>query len=957
MASLGKWALIDIETTGIDPTYDKIIDLGFLQFDGTKLVKEYSSLVKTDVPLSEFIQKLTGIKDEQVRKAPTWDKVKLDLFDLEGHMLLAHNSDFEKMFLEKYFDELDTDEFSRESYQDSMYFLSLIFPERSSLNLESFMIDLGIADKEEHRGLADSIALLKVILVATRFAQMDKEFLVHLQNIFMDFNENEIWYKNFLYLEENELYELGESIEFDLKDCVDNYIEKVRSRDFFERKTDSIESLDFSGKNIQNILRDENRLKSIFEGYTFREAQEKMSLKVGQSFKNRIHSLIQAPTGTGKSLGYLLPSFLMAKQYQTQVLISTGTKTLQAQAINKDIPAVFDILGMDKTDLNVIRMVGSSNHLCELMYRNEKSNDLVSQMNGFEEKFTNSFLETVMFYNQRVQDYNNIITRDSFPYAFKRKFKIFSEIEESAAVDYRACTGNKCPFSHSCTYLQGMRKAKEAHIIIGNHALLLSWPRSLEKPAFIVIDEAHKMEGEATSAFSMEVKQRELENFSKNLISMVGPLYYLLGQDDASEDTIGFIRKEISNFSSMIQDHVPSLQNNIEKHAKKLPYFTDLYWNEIKLLGQKSSNNLTEAAIYNHLSSLNFIFLGLYDLLFPKLKHWQDKKIEDENTIIAFTAFESLMSSIEDIQKTFEAVLKEDDLLANTISYHEDMGYLVSSSPINVGKLIHENILEPSESVIFTSATLANKTGSIGMPAIEWMTGYKYLESEKRFKQGLFLDNNYDYKNNAKVFLCTDTPSLYDQNFVPNVIEKLIKTIRKIGGRTLLLFSARTRFEKANELLLKEFEGEIPIFIQGMGNNVVEEFKKSQSGILVGMESLGEGIDIPGNTLELVYVDKIPDLRRDYVIDKRRNFYDREFGNEFTDYFLANRTRSLHQKLGRLIRKGDDKGSIIITDSRISKWKGRTLNTFKELMEPYDLQITDLNSACDKASNFILSNR
>ena len=451
MASLGKWALIDIETTGIDPTYDQIIDLGFVQFDGTNLVQKYSSLVKTEVKLSEFIQKLTGIKDKHLKDAPSWDKVKLDMFDLDGHVLLAHNSDFEKMFLEKYFDELDTDEFDRESYQDSMYYLSLLFPERSSLNLESFMIDLGIADKEEHRGLADSIALLQVVLVGTMLAKKDSEFLLHLQQVMADFADNELWYKKFLYLEENDLYELAEAIDFDLKACVDKYIDEHRSKDFFERKSDDKVDLEFSGSNIQKILRDEERLKKIFEGYSFREAQEKMSLKVGQSFKNGVHALIQAPTGTGKSLGYLLPSFLLAKQFHTQVLVSTGTKTLQAQAINKDIPAVFDILAMDKTDLNVIRMVGSSNHLCELMYRNEKSNDLVAQMSQFDEKFTHAFLETVMFYNQRVEDYNKIITRDSFPYSFKRKFKKFSEIEESAAVDYRACTGSKCPFSAGCT--------------------------------------------------------------------------------------------------------------------------------------------------------------------------------------------------------------------------------------------------------------------------------------------------------------------------------------------------------------------------------------------------------------------------------------------------------------------------------------------------------------------------
>ncbi|MBT4792172.1 MAG: 3'-5' exonuclease, partial [Halobacteriovoraceae bacterium] len=134
MNDLGKWAVIDIETTGIDPTYDAIIDLGYLQFEGTKLIKEYSSLVKTEVKLSNFIQKLTGIKQSQINNAPTWGKVCPELQELEGHHLLAHNANFEEMFLAKYFEDLGEDR-EVEYFQDSIFFLALLFPERGTLNL------------------------------------------------------------------------------------------------------------------------------------------------------------------------------------------------------------------------------------------------------------------------------------------------------------------------------------------------------------------------------------------------------------------------------------------------------------------------------------------------------------------------------------------------------------------------------------------------------------------------------------------------------------------------------------------------------------------------------------------------------------------------------------------------------------------------------------------------------
>lgn len=954
MTSLGSWALIDIETTGIDPTYDGIIDIGYLQFEGTKLVKEYSSLVKTQIKLSQFIQKLTGITQSMVTKAPPWSKVEPDLLELDGHALLAHNAQFEEMFLKKYFDDIDQGQ-KREQYCDSMFYLSLLFPERSSLNLESFMIDFGIADKEEHRGLADSIALLQVLLMATYIAKQDKELSAFVHQQFMDFSSEEFWYKNFFALSDNELFEIAEQIDFDLMGMSQNFINNYNQHSEFKDIPEDRVDITFSGENIKKVLRDEERMGNLFSGYRYRKAQEDLSLRIGQAFNNKIHALIQAPTGTGKTLGYLLPAALMAKQNATQVLVSTGTKTLQNQAIQKDIPQLHKILGLNKNELKVVRLVGSANHFCELMYRNEKNDDLLMQAEEFDNKFTHAYMELLFFHNQRVSDYNKIITRENVPYSMKRRVSQLEEIEKKTAVDYRACTGNKCPFRHSCTYLQGHRKSKEAHLIIGNHALLLNWPRSNEKPPFIVIDEAHKMENEATSAFSMAVGKRELESITKNLPQMIGPLYYLLGQDAGVDEEVSRkIRAEIQSQTTMLQDHVPPLGEQIETYAKKLPNFTDIYWNEIKLLGSDKASNNTEASIYNHLESLKFIFSNIYKYLSPYLERWELSELEnDDSKIIAWTAFESTMAQLEDIVLTLNQILQDSIELANTINFHADQGYSLESSPINVGKMIYENVLSESESVVFTSATLGSEDGSSGMPAVEWMTGYSYLEPERRFKSGLFLKNNYDYEKNARVYLSQDTPSLYQDTFIPFIVDNLIPLIRSLGGRTLLLFSSRMRFEKANEYLLKEFEGELPLFIQGLGNNIVEEFKKTENGVLVGMESFGEGIDIPGDSLLLVYVDKVPDLRRNFVIDKRRQFYEREFGNEFNDYFLATRTRSLHQKLGRLIRTENDKGGILITDSRTSRWKPRTLQKFKELMRPYDIEFAPMAKACKELENFI----
>lgn len=954
--NLGHWAVIDIETTGIDPTYDDIIDLGFLQFEGTKLVNKYSSLVKTGNKLSQFIQKLTGITEPMIKKAPTWQSVEPELLSLDGHHLIAHNASFEQMFLEKYFEGLGPDR-EGEIYQDSIFFLGLLEPNRNSLSLESLIVYFGIADKEEHRGLSDSLDLLKVMLMSSYHTQQDKEKYQFLLGLCMEFHTEEFWFKKFLQLSEDELIEIAEQIDFNLPEVYAQFLEnqmKSEIPDFGSSRYD----MSFSGENIKTILRDEESIKATegLEYYKFRESQEKLSLRIGQSFTNGIHALIQAPTGTGKTLGYLLPSILLAKSKGEQVLISTGTKALQNQAMTKDIPLALKILGLGKQDLSILRLVGSKNHYCELLYRNaNKEEDSLLDTRDFARKYAQAFFEVVFFYNQRVENYTDIITADSTPFVLKKKVSDLGDLNDDIRVDYKACTGNKCPFKNECTYMGGLRRARESDIIVGNHALLLSWPRGIEKPPYVVIDEAHKIESESTQMFTQELSQKEAESFGKNLNSMIAPVFYLFGKlENGAELTIN-VKKEIASSAKLIQENIEVLADLIKRYAHKLPRFTDIYWNEFPMISQDKMNSSIEVSIFNQIDSLRYIFKGIYEIVFPYIGRWSVNSFNgDENSITAFTLFESFCSHIEDTYTTLTNLLDNNTDRAGSIKFHADYGFLLSSAPINVGEMFYETVVKDSESVVLTSATLANNDGSRGMAQVEWMTGYNLLPPEKRFKTGLFLENNYDYETNAKVFLCTDTPSLYDQKFVPTVVEKLIPLIRDLGGRTLLLFSSRVRFDKACELLLNAFDSEIPLFIQGLGLNIVEDFKQAQNGILIGMESFGEGIDIPGNLLEFIYIDKVPDLRQDLVIQKRRDFYDANFGNEFNDYFLAHRTRSLHQKLGRLIRRESDKGCIIVTDSRLSRWKGRTLESFKEMMKPYQMNICELDSACEQTRDFLL---
>lgn len=956
--SLGQWAVIDIETTGADASYDEVIDIGYLQFEGLQCVKRYQSLVRTEIELSQFIQRLTGITPKMVAKAPRWAEVDADLLELEDHHLIAHNASFEASFLQKHFERHG----AVVSFEDSLPFLGLLFPHQSRLGLEQFIVEWDIRDHEIHRGFEDSLDLLKVILGAAAWFKTQNFQREFLEITFKKHQLEDWWFARFFQCQKSELEEIAQQIDLDLEQLVVKIQHWNDQREDAGQETSSKDfSLEFSGENIKKIWREDKKVKEKFPGYIFRNSQEELSLRVGQSFKNHVHTLVQAPTGTGKTLGYLLPSALFSMEHKQQVLVATGTKTLQHQAMKKDVPALRKLLGLTDQELKVRLLVGSSNHLCELLYRQaQQEQDLLSTPDEFNEKFTSLYFDYLFYLNGR-NDAALAMTRADVAYVLKKKFPSLEAKETEIAVDYRACTGQQCPFKGECGYLRGLREAKDADIIVGNHALMFSWTKSFPRPSYIVVDEAHKIEAEATAAATMEVTADLLKQLSKNLANLqgVGALFYLLAQFEdnpgQSSATINEIRQKVLEAQQILEDHLRELPAKIEDYAKRKPRYTASFWNEFPCPTKKERDPLG-VGIFHHFESITYILTGLSQSLMPYRDRWDVKMLKEDNQVMALTRFETFAGLIDDLEIALRFSLgipEEREDFASSLKYHEQFGFALSAAPIDVGQFLHDGLLQTSASVVYTSATLGNALGDQGAKGIEWATGYSYLDSSRRFKSGFFLPSVYNYREKTKIYLCDDVPVLHSPDFTPKVLKEISSLIHHLEGRSLLLFSARARFEIAREILLKDFQDKIPVFIQGMGNDIVEDFKRSGRGILLGMESFGEGIDIPGEALQFVFIDKIPDIRMDYVIQKRRDFYDSHLGNEFTDYYLSHRTRSLHQKLGRLLRKEDDYGGVIIVDSRVKSWKGRTMSTLLKLMEPYELQRASLKEACKGIQSFI----
>jgi len=956
--TLGRWAVIDIETTGIDSLNDSIIDIGFLQFEGTTLVKKYSSLVRYEGQLSYFIQKLTGITPSMLVKAPSWSKVEPEVMDLAGHALIAHNASFEESFLSTHFKKISKKD-ERETYEDSLFFLPLLFPQYSSLNLEHFLVSWGIAPKELHRGFQDSVDLLKVLIVAILKVRQDKAWHSSVFAIFKKYHLENYWFYKFFLLTDKEIFDITGQIDFDPLPYLQ---QEIKTEIEIPKTSKHRFSMEFSGENIKSIFSEENKIHEVFPRYIKRQSQIEMALKTGQSFKNNIHAMIQAPTGTGKTLGYLIPSLLFSLSEKKPVLVATGTKTLQNQATLKDVPQTLALLGLSRDDFKVARLVGSGNHFCELLFReNMEKMDLFQVTGEFSEKYSALYWELVFLHNSRLEE-KELVVKDNLPYVLRKKDPKINQVAREIAVDFRACTGRNCPFNETCTYMRGLREAKEANLIIGNHALMFTWPRSLIRPSHVIVDEAHRLENEATEAFSLSIEEEMLKAFIRqmNHLQGIGSLFYLLARNEkeSGESTklINDIREKVMAWIKKFENELGPLRDLSEHYFKLRPNYSPIYMNEVPMFHSEGLSDQTAAAIFRHFEGLKFIFDEMQTYLSPYHARFENTPgSHDEKQIVAWSRFESFMGQLTDFCTAFEFSLdpKHSQDWVCAFRFQEENGFSVVSSPLDVGKILHERLLLTSSSVIFTSATLANAKGDQGVRCMEWVSGYQYLKAERRFKSATFLPPVYNYKEKAKVFLCDDTLNLTHPQFTEKTLPPILKVVREIKGRALFLFSSKVRFETAREILLKEFEGEIPLFFQGMGQQVIEEFKKGRHGILVGMESFGEGIDVPGDALSFVFIDKIPDMREDLINKRRKDFFEKNFGNQFHDYYLAFRARSLQQKLGRLLRTENDFGGVIIVDSRISKWKLSSLHTFEKLMNPYELCRAPLEEACQKVVEFI----
>lgn len=614
-----------------------------------------------------------------------------------------------------------------------------------------------------------------------------------------------------------------------------------------------------------------------------RAGQIEMAEAVANALSDRHHLLVQAGTGTGKSLAYLVPALVHGKK----VLVATATLALQRQLIERDLPKIKAALDKElKRDISFAIYKGVGNYIC-LQKMNNAANDPEGEM-ILEISSLEADAKRLRAWAQSPSASGD---RDDAPEVDRR-------VWAANSVSGRECIGaDACPSGNKCFAALAKAKAQTADIVVTNHTLLAieivdSHPILPERDA-IILDEAHEFMDRTTQAVTEELTAARVSR-AANMARKHMP-------GKASDG----LTKAAEKFASAISDYALDIKTDLNKTARLDELPAQL---EAPLRGIKDS-----------VAAINALITA-------------DSEILDPNSMAERAR---VKGALNEIAHTASKLLKPG---ATHVLWFEPTFSTLYLAPLVVSDVLRRNLLTQTP-VIATSATLTvGKSFDVIARNIGFIIADKTSDNEDGVQESVEQDKDaqvdpsnlqildvgspFDFTNQGMLYLPKDLPEPGRDGPSKEVLTELGELIQAAGGRTLALFSSWRGVEMADEHLRDVLaELKIPIITQRRGDSVgplVDKFAKDERSILLGTISLWQGIDVPGSACTLVVIDRIPFPRPDEpVLSARAAEADAAGGSGFMQISLPRAALLLAQGTGRLIRSLDDRGVVAILDSRI----------------------------------------
>jgi ATP-dependent DNA helicase DinG len=639
-------------------------------------------------------------------------------------------------------------------------------------------------------------------------------------------------------------------------------------------------------------------LSKTHPAYEFRRGQLQMAQSVEEAIAEKRHLIVEAGTGTGKTLAYLLPVIRSGKR----VIISTGTKNLQEQLFQKDVPFLERALFADGGGkLSVCYMKGRNNYLCR-----KKLYDLTNEpiLSGLEE----------------IEHFGAIAAWEKTTGTGDRAE--LAELPEASALwhklDARAdtCLGQKCKEYERCFITEMRRRAAESDIVIVNHHLFFAdlaikleaenAPDAGVLPdcGVVIFDEAHELEEVAGNYFGISVSNTRMEELARDIEGLLQrEKLYTPGISSA----IGSLRERSQLFFSL----VPAGEGRFSFDSRK--EFLEENGDEYDALNQALHRISAELEQLPQKPEQVFSLARRAQQLQVQLSF----VMEDENPNTVFW--------IE--RRGFRGTPPRSDLKGRGFRPAEDTPFgsgasapegrrlgrtnvFLQATPIEVGQILRECLWSKMETAVLTSATLA-----VG-------TGFDYI------RQRLGLDHaresivpsHFDYQSQVILYVPPDLPDPRTPQFGAQASDRIKRLLEITRGRAFVLFTSYAQMNEIYDRLLGELD--FPMLKQGDApkSALLEEFRVTPHAVLFGTSSFWQGVDVQGEQLSCVIIDRLPfAVPSDPVVAARVKAIDAGGGNAFFEYQVPSAVITLKQGFGRLIRSLHDRGLLALLDNRILK--------------------------------------
>ena len=898
------YVALDLETTGLDAERDVIIEVGAVKFRDDEVLDTFSTFVNPGRPIPLLITELTGIRDDDVAGAPGVHDVLSRFARFIGERpIVGHSVKFDMGFLRRHSRLLENE------LLDTFELASVLLPDAERYSLGALAKMLGIDMERAHRALDDAQATHRLFrILLHRAAELPPRLLQEI----VSHGERARWAAAEFFraaLEEAAMHPPERRARPRPPAAPAGPLFAVAERARPLQPAAKRTPLDV--EQVAALLEEGGAFEAHLPGYEHRPQQVAMLRGVAQAFNEGQHLLVEAPTGVGKSLAYLLPAVYWGVQNGERVVVSTNTINLQEQLYRKDLP---DLERALPVEFRATVLKGRSHYLCPARLQ-------TLRRRGANSPDEARVLAKVLTWLPETTDGDG--DELFLPNPVERG------IWRQLSADHEGCDPERCRRFHEgdCYFYRARRAAEAAHLVIVNHALLLAdvavQNRALPEYKYLIVDEAHHLEAATTNGLSFETDRAHMQRLLREIgqVRQAGRLTGLLAEvigrcqkarlpRNVMEPVELFAGKvgiaagravrQLDTFFDRLGEFVAEQQEGKRSQYSFRPRVTSGLrvqpsWEGVEIAWDDASTPL--AAVVDGLERLAG---GLDDLEGFDVPDAED--LQAQVVGVARRLGEARAQVSQMVSQPSPALIYwlESDPGRDRLSLH--------AAPLHVGPLVEEHLFYKKESVVLTSATL--RTGGTFDFLREQLHAWEADE--------LAVGSPFDYQSSTLVYLVDDIPEPGQPGYQRAVGQGMAALFRATEGRALALFTSYSQLRATlREIRAPLAQAGITTQAQGQGVSraqLLENFRRGEQRVLLGTRSFWEGVDVPGEALSCLAIAKLPfSVPSDPVFAARSETFDQPF----LEYAVPGTILRFLQGFGRLIRTRTDRGVVAVFDRRL----------------------------------------